>query len=476
MEIHQSFSQLGAMGILSFVATAVGAKGGFSFSTTHARLGIPICAVLIIQIVLGWIVRTLLPRSHNWNLISNTKRLHAWIGISLWICAVINCYLGLRFFVEPSHPIAISFVIYIVGSVSLYSGLAVKRFVENRRRDGDHLDAGTNASGKGMKANMTYADFVERVEHGQQLVLIGGNVYNVRDFVRKHPGGAQVLIDNIGTDCTSVFDSVHKHSVAAITLMNKRMLEGRCSNSLQVNRYGIKNSEMLCLCGVSICSEHFKRFKLVAKQHIGGDAETPIVLFRLEIENLFRTSGRNGIKPEKQYEKYLAEGGTPPALKRSLSVFNIGRMLSKTRASKIVPGGKKQLHTARESQSLDMGVMSVLSTLSHMSEIDDTDAGTSPKSHASSPRRPNDKRTIIDEIHETNHSARTFDAPAADSSNEDNDEELANALGNTSSQTQLVPLHKTKEKSQVHIALPAEPEKMKRAKRSKFNLNNQPTN
>jgi cytochrome b involved in lipid metabolism len=306
MELHQSFSQIGAMGILSFVATAIGAKGGFSFSSAHARVGIPICAVLILQIIAGWVVRIILPRSQNHNTICRMKRFHAIVGFSVVLAAISNCYLGLLFFVKPADPLAVGFLVYTIGFTFCFVGLAIKRRIENRHRT--NVNHGMTRDSKNKTPVMTYATFVKRVEHGQQLVLIGGNVYNVRDFINKHPGGAQVLMDNVGTDCTNVFDSTHKHSVAAVLLMNKRMLEGYC---LEFTNKGKRNAaNNLCLCGVSVCTEHFKRFELVAKEQIGGTEESPIVLFRVQVssnENS-RTASMSDLHRDVNYDEFAAEG------------------------------------------------------------------------------------------------------------------------------------------------------------------------
>ena len=132
-------------------------------------------------------VRFLLPRSNNLKVLRIVKRSHMIIGMILTLTAFTNCYIGLRFFVEASHPLAIAYVAYILGLVLVFVVLQTRRTIANRRRTSIHSN-----EHKIAKRPMTYATFIQRVEHGQQLMLIDGNVYNVRDFIKKHPGGAQV--------------------------------------------------------------------------------------------------------------------------------------------------------------------------------------------------------------------------------------------------------------------------------------------
>jgi stearoyl-CoA desaturase (delta-9 desaturase) len=65
----------------------------------------------------------------------------------------------------------------------------------------------------------TWEDVKSKVAVGEQLVVISGSVYDVRNFVHEHPGGRRTLLDWVGTDATAPFEgsaaSNHLHSKEA---------------------------------------------------------------------------------------------------------------------------------------------------------------------------------------------------------------------------------------------------------------------
>jgi len=52
-------------------------------------------------------------------------------------------------------------------------------------------------------------------------VIFEGKVLNVTDFLKKHPGGDEVILPYLGTDITEPFYKEHPHSKAAIRMANK---------------------------------------------------------------------------------------------------------------------------------------------------------------------------------------------------------------------------------------------------------------
>jgi hypothetical protein len=55
---------------------------------------------------------------------------------------------------------------------------------------------------KNVKKNMTFAEFDKMISKGAQLVLLDGNVLDVKDFLQFHPGGQFVITKRIGYDIT----------------------------------------------------------------------------------------------------------------------------------------------------------------------------------------------------------------------------------------------------------------------------------
>ena len=54
----------------------------------------------------------------------------------------------------------------------------------------------------------------KKVEEQQVIVKFRGNEYNITDFVKDHPGGKQVLLENNGNDVEELMLE-NKHSVVA---------------------------------------------------------------------------------------------------------------------------------------------------------------------------------------------------------------------------------------------------------------------
>jgi len=74
---------------------------------------------------------------------------------------------------------------------------------------------------------MTWEEFKQKVAIGEQLVVLEGKVYDVKNFVHEHPGGRRTLLDWVGSDATAPFlgseASKHVHSKEA-----RNFLKGMC--------------------------------------------------------------------------------------------------------------------------------------------------------------------------------------------------------------------------------------------------------
>ena len=44
-------------------------------------------------------------------------------------------------------------------------------------------------------------------------VIINDNVYDVTEFLKKHPGGAKIILAHAGRDATEAFESFHKAEI-----------------------------------------------------------------------------------------------------------------------------------------------------------------------------------------------------------------------------------------------------------------------
>ncbi|CAM9893563.1 unnamed protein product, partial [Hapterophycus canaliculatus] len=48
----------------------------------------------------------------------------------------------------------------------------------------------------------TVSEFNEKVLHGQSWVLVDGAILDVKEFSHRHPGGARLILNALGTDVT----------------------------------------------------------------------------------------------------------------------------------------------------------------------------------------------------------------------------------------------------------------------------------
>ncbi|OJJ95794.1 hypothetical protein ASPACDRAFT_81836 [Aspergillus aculeatus ATCC 16872] len=69
-------------------------------------------------------------------------------------------------------------------------------------------------------------EYTARVQNGSCLLLVDGVVYDVKEFVGKHPGGEKYLLEHLGKDATKLFHggAIHAHSNAAENLLSTMRL------------------------------------------------------------------------------------------------------------------------------------------------------------------------------------------------------------------------------------------------------------
>ncbi|KAH9386925.1 cytochrome b5 [Nematocida major] len=40
-------------------------------------------------------------------------------------------------------------------------------------------------------------------------IVLSGIVYDVTDYLKDHPGGSNIILENAGKDCTEIFNTIH---------------------------------------------------------------------------------------------------------------------------------------------------------------------------------------------------------------------------------------------------------------------------
>jgi fatty acid desaturase/predicted heme/steroid binding protein len=74
--------------------------------------------------------------------------------------------------------------------------------------------APSKAKGKAGLPKMTLQEVAKQSEAGRALLVIHSKVYDVTDYLARHPGGELVLSHLKGTDCTDAFENYHRAHVA----------------------------------------------------------------------------------------------------------------------------------------------------------------------------------------------------------------------------------------------------------------------
>ena len=78
--------------------------------------------------------------------------------------------------------------------------------------------------------------------HQRIHVTRGGNVYDVTDFAKRHPGGRELLLKHNGQDIEDIMQSQdsHVHSKAAYTILDKYYVGPESALREEVRQYSRK--------------------------------------------------------------------------------------------------------------------------------------------------------------------------------------------------------------------------------------------
>lgn len=299
MEIHQTLSQAGTVGVVSFAISAFVASNSTELSY-HALIGLAIVVVLTLQLISGWSTRLLLVNSYNISAIKKGKLWHKIVGLSLAVLAIVNCFLGVKMLLGVnSWVIEVIFICYLVGlaGVTAYLEMQKARVASKHLSRGKKNGAGrvqpylvddhgteTSLIGEHLKnlPLMTFHQVTAQVSAGTLLMVINNRVYDIRQFINKHPGGRRTLEEHIGTDATSVFygimEGTHVHSAHALHLLDSYLI----AKLLNEEKHGAHRGSLL----PSVESKYnlFRFVEILDKKEMNQARDT-VVLFRLKWES-----------------------------------------------------------------------------------------------------------------------------------------------------------------------------------------------
>ncbi|KAG0213709.1 hypothetical protein BGX28_003653 [Mortierella sp. GBA30] len=224
MSIHRHIQLLTGFSIATLASAAI-ATATPGLYLAHKVMGVTILVAVIGQVGLGLIsVYTLgqlesankgFPRAFKWA--------HRALGTGVLLLAWVNIYFGLVAYNAPLSYIYgyLAYICVLVVSVTIYhyrwrkSGFTVKGtkrvLVQDYldRDDEKHglLDSSISESKKLLLSwpQLTWEAINMRVSSGAKLVVVDGYVFDIREWIPSHPGGAKVLERVIGTDITMDF-------------------------------------------------------------------------------------------------------------------------------------------------------------------------------------------------------------------------------------------------------------------------------
>ena len=93
--------------------------------------------------------------------------------------------------------------------------------------------------------SFTWKEVAKHNTRHDAWISIRGKVYNVTDWIRKHPGGEDVVLWSIGRDATQVFESYHENGSLVQQVLKKYEIGSLLDNELPVFPGQTKFQQML---------------------------------------------------------------------------------------------------------------------------------------------------------------------------------------------------------------------------------------
>ncbi|KAJ3338688.1 hypothetical protein HDU93_009172 [Gonapodya sp. JEL0774] len=230
---------------LSALIALVGRLSGGN-ETTHPILGMILFGTLTITVLVGFLI------GHYLNIPSNLSRhlsrghkyiklFHVVSGYSCYILGLTNGALGLWDYMTRSistrmadQIIALSLYVSAVMAVPtalyFYHARQKRKLLLERDDKGSYSGEEVGKTGSTIDRQLsklvevTWDDFNRQVLEGKKYIVIKDIVYDIGNWMQRHPGGKMILNSVIGTDCTDYFNGAetpgalvggHSHSRVA---------------------------------------------------------------------------------------------------------------------------------------------------------------------------------------------------------------------------------------------------------------------
>ncbi|KAF9311149.1 hypothetical protein BG003_007719 [Podila horticola] len=246
ISLHRHIQLLTGFSITSLAAAAI-ATASPSMNQPHKIMGLTILAAVIGQLGLGIAAIYTLGQleSANKGFAVVIKWMHRILGTGVLFLAWINIYYGLLAY-QAEFAVVVAYIVYIV---LLIVGLGVYHYRWSREGQtvrGDSrilvknfLMEENEEGGKGDQSKqpllslpkITWDTVNTRVNSGAKLVVVDDYVFDIREWIPSHPGGAKVLERVIGTDITIDFYG-HSGSSPTETALSTALPEKQQKSSL----------------------------------------------------------------------------------------------------------------------------------------------------------------------------------------------------------------------------------------------------
>ncbi|KAJ3085601.1 hypothetical protein HK102_014013, partial [Quaeritorhiza haematococci] len=210
LDLHRTLMTAITSNVLVIAATAFLTEG--DLSTTHSKIGISMTLILISIMAAGY-ASAYWPSTWDWKYTYKTRTSHWLLGYFGYALGVTNGFLGARdltnlvpeiptslpyFYLAFGLSVPILLVIYgEYTKITAESGSANSSF--------DMLTRNSTARRVENLPIFEWADINNRVALGAKWIIIKGIVYDCERYMKRHPGGKQLLLSSIGLDVTENF-------------------------------------------------------------------------------------------------------------------------------------------------------------------------------------------------------------------------------------------------------------------------------
>eukprot|EP00903_Cladosiphon_okamuranus_P012613 g11801.t1 len=242
-EMHQECMIVCAEALLPLAITAVFTTGG-PHNSEHAKWGFYMVGAIVLQLATGFArVRALEAKSNNFSVFHRVnKHFHIYAGWFAYLAGLVQCYRGLEL-VSGTDKLVFSAVeinftlgnFRVVQSTlfPIWLGIVPPVFfaLEVRKQFKRYFTKGAASfCGVVELINEDFTDeaiqkqvedrliprteelpiynmqeFNDKILNGRCWVIVDGAVLDVSTFAKRHPGGARIIINTMGTDITAEF-------------------------------------------------------------------------------------------------------------------------------------------------------------------------------------------------------------------------------------------------------------------------------